>query len=90
VAEPVARTASAEQTAVDHEFAEKLKKCHDKLPEKYRPIFDGFVAGESYEALAAALEIPLGTVQSRLSRARAALKKCVGLAGPDDEEPGDS
>ena len=86
MAEPVARGPSAEQVAVDREFADKLKKCHDKMPDKFRSVFDRTMAGESYENIAEWEKLPLGTVQSRISRARAALKKCVGLGDPGDEE----
>lgn len=89
VAEPVATGPSAEQVAVDREFAQMLKKCHDKMPDKFRLVFDRLMAGESYDQIAGSEELPLGTVQSRINRARTALKKCVGLevsAGEESDE----
>jgi RNA polymerase sigma-70 factor, ECF subfamily len=48
------------------------------LPERERDVLELVVwAGESYEATAAALRIPVGTVRSRLSRARQRLSLSV-------------
>ncbi len=60
------------------ELRRRLLTCLDKLPREWRAVLalrDG--AGESYEAIAAALDLALGTVRSRLARARMALKECV-------------
>jgi len=60
------------------ELRRRLAACLDKLPREWRAVLalrDG--AGESYEAIAAALDLALGTVRSRLARARMALKECV-------------
>ncbi len=55
-----------------------------ELPERERDVFELVVwAGESYEAAAAALEVPIGTVRSRLSRAR----RRLSLAVDDSDEP---
>jgi RNA polymerase sigma factor (sigma-70 family) len=89
MAEPTAKGPSAEQVAVDREFADKLRKCHEKMPDKFRLVFDRMMAGESYEQIAEWEQVPLGTVQSRINRARTALKKCVGLevsAGEESDE----
>ncbi|MEY3202220.1 MAG: hypothetical protein RIR70_1770 [Pseudomonadota bacterium] len=57
------------------QFSHKLKQAVDSLPpdmkETLRLVVD---EGLSYQEAADALEIPVGTVRSRLSRTRAALK----------------
>ena len=54
-----------------------------RVPETYRTVLVLFdLQGRSYEECAATLEIPIGTVKSRLSRARAALREALG----DDRE----
>lgn len=60
------------------ELRRRLAICLDKLPREWRAVLalrDG--AGSSYEGIAAALDLALGTVRSRLARARMALKECV-------------
>jgi RNA polymerase sigma-70 factor (ECF subfamily) len=46
-------------------------------------------AGLDYAQAAAALGVAVGTVRSRLSRARANLRKLVAANGPVDREPGE-
>ncbi len=48
------------------------------LKPAHREIIAVVIDGTSYADIAAALNIPLGTVRSRLSRARAALAKLRG------------
>lgn len=53
------------------------------LPERERDVFELVVwAGESYGAAAAALGVPIGTIRSRLSRARRRLSLAVGDESP--------
>ena len=52
-----------------------VQKALAQLPENQRAVLVLFdVQGQSYEDVAAILELPLGTVKSRLSRARLALR----------------
>jgi RNA polymerase sigma factor (sigma-70 family) len=43
--------------------------------------------GLTYEEAAVALDVPVGTVRSRLSRARARLRELVGVSGHEPNEP---
>lgn len=43
------------------------------LPKTQRDALDAYLQGHSYEQIALALSIPLGTVRSRLNRARGAI-----------------
>jgi RNA polymerase sigma-70 factor, ECF subfamily len=63
---------------------EALQRALDELPEEYRSTVVLFYFRElSYKEIAATLDVPLGTVMSRLSRAKAALRRALG----DDEPP---
>ena len=64
-----------EQAALGHETAEAVERALERLPVDQRLVVvlcD--VQGLSYEETADALELALGTVKSRLSRARARLR----------------
>ncbi len=53
-----------------------VREIVDELPEKYKsPILLYYMEGLSYRETAEYLELPVGTVMSRLSRAKAWLKK---------------
>jgi RNA polymerase sigma-70 factor (ECF subfamily) len=55
--------------------ADMVAQALDKLPEKFRlPVILKDIEGLSYEEIAVALECEVGTVKSRLSRARAMLR----------------
>ena len=61
------------------EFADRISGAINELPEKYRePIVLRHAAELSYEEIAEALELPLGTVKTRIFRARDALRKSLG------------
>jgi len=56
-----------------------VRRAMGKLPEEQRSVMMLVcVEGQSYKEAADTLSIPIGTVMSRLSRARTALAKLVG------------
>jgi len=58
--------------------AETLRRALDALPEPFREIIVlREIEGLSYREIAAVCELPIGTVMSRLSRARTALQERV-------------
>jgi RNA polymerase sigma-70 factor (ECF subfamily) len=74
--------APPDREAAGRDDARKLADCLDRLKPDYRVVVTGHAAGESYQEMAARLSVPLGTVQSRMSRAREALRKCLGVSAP--------
>lgn len=65
--------------------AETLQAGLEKLPEEYREIIVLHdVEGLAYKEIAAVTGVPIGTVMSRLSRARARLR--AEIAGANKEE----
>lgn len=64
-----------------------LQAAFERLPDEHREILVLVVIeGLKYEEAAAVLDIPIGTVRSRVSRARTALKNLV--EGRQDKEVG--
>ena len=60
------------------ELMRRLADCLEKLPAAWRAVLALRESEESsYERIAEALHVELGTVRSRLARARASLKDCV-------------
>ena len=73
-------TPGPERRAVAADLLDRVSVAMDELPEHYRVVVwlrDG--EDLSYAEIADVLDLPVGTVRSRLARARAALKKAVGL-----------
>ena len=63
-----------------------LERAIAKLPEEQQSaILLVGLEGMRYEEVAAVLDVPVGTIRSRLSRGREALRKLVGIE-PDDRE----
>jgi RNA polymerase sigma-70 factor (ECF subfamily) len=61
------------------EFANRISAAIDELPEKYRePIVLRHAGGLSYDEIAEAMELPIGTVKTRIFRARDALRQSLG------------
>jgi RNA polymerase sigma-70 factor (ECF subfamily) len=68
--------ASAEDTVLRHEREAAIRKALLELPEIYREaIVLCDIEGLSYEEIASALEINIGTVKSRIARGRDELRK---------------
>jgi len=62
---------------------ERLKAAVESLPGRHRDVLlRRVVDGRSYGELAADLDIPVGTVMSRLHRARQLVAASLGAAGP--------
>lgn len=60
------------------ELVERVEHCLKRLPDQQRAaLWLHEAEGLSYEEIAGVLEIPVGTVRSRISRARAALRRLV-------------
>jgi RNA polymerase sigma-70 factor, ECF subfamily len=67
---------SAEDEVLDHFTEADVKDAVESLPEQFRlAVLLGDVEGFSYKEIAEILEIPIGTVMSRLHRGRRALQK---------------
>jgi RNA polymerase sigma-70 factor, ECF subfamily len=77
VSEMIAGTGtSAEETVLRHEREAAIRKALLELPDIYREaVILCDIEGLSYEEIAAALEINMGTVKSRIARGREELRK---------------
>ncbi|MCX5794093.1 MAG: RNA polymerase sigma factor [Elusimicrobia bacterium] len=67
----------------------EVRQALDSLTMEHKAILTLFdVDGLGYEQIAEALDCPLGTVRSRLSRARRALKRAILKSEPEVEHHG--
>lgn len=74
-----ATQSSAEQTHLDQSFSDELTTALDGLDPRFRAaVLLVDVYDLSYAEAAAALGVPVGTVMSRLSRARNRLRAALG------------
>ena len=79
-----------EKNLFDRVLGEDIDRAIESLPEDFRlVVVMAFVEGLSYEEIALALNVPMGTVKSRLFRGRKLLQKAllnqaqkVGVVGP--------
>jgi RNA polymerase sigma-70 factor (ECF subfamily) len=73
-----------ERAFLDRLLREDLERAIDALPDPFRLVVVLVdVQGCSYQEVAAALSIPIGTVRSRLARGRAALQEALWEHGRD-------
>ncbi|MDQ6783536.1 MAG: sigma-70 family RNA polymerase sigma factor [Actinomycetota bacterium] len=80
--EAVAAGRSAEEELLDHITDTEVKAALEALPESFRmAVLLADVEGFSYKEIADILEIPIGTVMSRLHRGRKALQKALHKFG---------
>jgi RNA polymerase sigma-70 factor (ECF subfamily) len=96
--EAVAASRSAEDELMDFFTDDEVKDAIEALPEQFRmAVLLADVEGFSYKEIAEILDIPIGTVMSRLHRGRKFLQKRLfdfasqrGLipAGTTDKDPG--
>src|ERR1700677_3791023 len=93
--EAVTAGRSAEEEVMDHFTEGDVKAAVEALPEQFRmAVLLADVEGFSYKEIADILDIPIGTVMSRLHRGRKALQKTLhdfgmqrGLVAPAVEAP---
>lgn len=93
--EAAARSRSAEDELMDTFSEFEVKEALEALPENFRlPVLLADVEGFSYKEIAEILDIPIGTVMSRLHRGRKALQARLfdyavthGLAERPEPEP---
>ena len=65
-----------QETVETTEMQEEVRKAIASLSDEYRTVITLFdIEGLSYDEISSIIKCPVGTVKSRLSRARAALKK---------------
>ncbi|HSM70827.1 MAG TPA: RNA polymerase sigma factor, partial [Anaerolineales bacterium] len=70
--------ASVQQTVEQNELSEEIGAIMNKLPESYRNVLILVDIHQfDYQEAAEALRIPIGTVKSRLARARTQMKNLL-------------
>jgi RNA polymerase sigma-70 factor (ECF subfamily) len=94
--EAVSAGRSAEEEVLEHFTEAEVKEAVEALPEQFRmAVLLADVEGFSYKEIAEILDVPIGTVMSRLHRGRRMLQKALhdfgaarGLVGTAGETPG--
>jgi RNA polymerase sigma-70 factor (ECF subfamily) len=76
--ESVEASRTTEDRVLDGLVESDIKKAVEALPENFRiPVLLADLEGLSYQEIADILEIPIGTVMSRLHRGRKAMQKAL-------------
>lgn len=74
-----ADTLSSEKVAADQMMMAKTRQAIEELPDAYREVMTVVgLGGASYKEAAAMLDTPIGTIMSRLGRARAMVAERTG------------
>jgi len=82
--ELIAETARYEPPVPQHLTDEDVLRALDRLPERHREVvLLADVEEFSYREIAGVLGVPIGTVMSRLSRARAQLRQFLADVAPE-------
>jgi RNA polymerase sigma factor (sigma-70 family) len=69
---------SPEQTVEAEELEHAIQHCLQALPAEFRAVVVlADIQGLDYREVAAAVRVPLGTIKSRLARARLRLRECL-------------
>ena len=72
------RPASPDHTITERQECEKiLELVREHVPEPYRTPLLAYASGQKYEEIADDLGVPLGTVMSRIYRARKRIPDCI-------------
>ncbi len=80
---------SAEDEALDRFVDADIKAALESLPENFRiPVLLADVEGFSYKEIAEIMDVPIGTVMSRLHRGRKALQQALWRFAEDREAAG--
>ena len=67
------------EETVTREFVDKVSECMQSLNDKHRQILElRNIQNLSYEEIAEELQIRVGTVKSRIARARESLRELMG------------
>lgn len=75
-------TPGLEETMMNSQLEKAIQECLNMLNEKHRAVMVMVdVSGEDYETVAEIIQSPVGTVKSRLSRARLKMQECLQAAG---------
>lgn len=75
-------SASPEEQLDQDELEHAIQHCIDSLPKEFKAVVVlADIQGLDYEEVARAIRVPLGTIKSRLARARLRLRDCLQAFG---------